>query len=1264
MEAGLQERMTFCVPVRYCKTGSTTMATRQCRCLSVADMLVACRLAALVLYVVQQQHNIFIPHIVLERVVLPVATTRTNSSWNFPPPTERTNHTTWRIPNNMDDATNRHHQNHQNHHHHQHHQHHGSDVAAVETNAVSSLSTIRSNTVSNEQQQQQQRIPPTPRSNRTTGDSLITTATTATTTTTAILSPPPTASAARTATAPSSSSSSSSPWTSTTAWKVSRYYCWMSALGALCAILVVAPPNSSSSSSSSSFTTTTTSLMTTQDVHSANRNVQRVTPPTPSPPTTTTTSTGTSSNTASTIHWNTCSHSGGGNSNNNHNNNNILSNALSSLTTSTLNHNNNHVKKSMPDPNDTNPVCTTTTSSSRTTESSDRILTLAVSTVTGTTTTTDETEDHTGWFRGATGWWTFSKKDLSSKARNQQQPYNARSSHDYDSHHSNTPLLPSVSTTNDHKNLFQSVFDVIWMKHPPILTTNTDDPRQTPPSSDQTVLSSKSSMVSSVLQVLLFSWLDPNLIFTMDRSNGSSDDNDHRNHQYHHHPYAATTTSSSFPFDTIMTNLIDKVLTSTIRLILIANWLMALTVLLHTAVADYFLGNHRNSNNHQQRRNSNHSNAHHHHHPNNVTTNHQPTTAAGTTNTHPRTATSTASRERMGGYLLFKFLLISAMVAPDTFDLLILLSWYTVLSFLRSLASLCIQQIDTCRLLLHSVPQVGVVQLLYTVFCLDIMAAMTCIGLFHGAGYGMVLLLTCDCVLLAFDTISHIIQYYQSIMDVQHANHLQTMDDEQMTLHYQLLQQRRQQQQEETERQQQSTLGVGVAVSVTVTTNPSTVADSGTTTTTTGIPLHQDIDDDDDDIEERSKDLDRQMDLLEQQHSRTSARIETVIFALQFMIDIITILHFLHIWTLHGIHFTFIDGVIALHLHSSATSALKKIHDRRATYRIARDMDELFHNATEHDLQNAYIAGDVCCICLGTMHYFPTKTTTATTTAGSRNKDHRSQSCRSPTCNVKKVACGHLYHTTCLREVIERARSIEAARCPLCRASFVPPKEQPRPRHPMRERTVPRSNQTTTIAIDETQRGTEPDMLDGEGNIHRRQDETATNMNDVHATDGDGGRPVSPVNMNAEDSIFRFSTEGLLPDWIPLPGFSFEIVRRPPPSSPTVAANATPTMTTDGTNADEIGERQDQLPPPPAMDRPNPQPQPAEQSVFRRIMLLAGFVQMTPEEEAVALDQLIDMFPQYDRQDLQRALRQRGTIDAVVESILLGVFVGVPHGGG
>ena len=69
-------------------------------------------------------------------------------------------------------------------------------------------------------------------------------------------------------------------------------------------------------------------------------------------------------------------------------------------------------------------------------------------------------------------------------------------------------------------------------------------------------------------------------------------------------------------------------------------------------------------------------------------------------------------------------------------------------------------------------------------------------------------------------------------------------------------------------------------------------------------------------------------------------------------------------------------------------------------------------------------------------------------------------------------------------------------------------------------------------------------------------------------------------------------------------------------------------------------------------------------SFWRRLLILLGAIPMSPEEEAIALEQLVDMFPQYERIDLLNELRARRSAEAVVESVLLGVFSGVPRGGG
>jgi len=286
----------------------------------------------------------------------------------------------------------------------------------------------------------------------------------------------------------------------------------------------------------------------------------------------------------------------------------------------------------------------------------------------------------------------------------------------------------------------------------------------------------------------------------------------------------------------------------------------------------------------------------------------------------------------------------------------------------------------------------------------------------------------------------------------------------------------------------------------------------------------------------------------EKGHTKRIEVLESAVFFLELICCFFTMAHFLHIWYLHGFTFGLVDGVLALHLHTAYSSANKKLAQRRNLHKIARDLDALFFTATKLEIQKAHINNDVCCICLGTL------------SVG----------------NIKKIGCGHLFHTNCLREVIERARSIEAAKCPFCRASVLDGRQTP-------------------IADDSSQAPPAP---------LQQQERREENPN--------------------ERALFRFSTEGILPNWLPLPAFSFEVVRRPTPEQPQ---------------------------------------QRNEPSFWRRLLLLTGTIPMSPQEEADALEQLVDMFPQYDRGDLRRELRERGSAEGVAEIILMGLFAGQPIDG-
>jgi hypothetical protein len=59
------------------------------------------------------------------------------------------------------------------------------------------------------------------------------------------------------------------------------------------------------------------------------------------------------------------------------------------------------------------------------------------------------------------------------------------------------------------------------------------------------------------------------------------------------------------------------------------------------------------------------------------------------------------------------------------------------------------------------------------------------------------------------------------------------------------------------------------------------------------------------------EEVERRIQVLEEGYNRRVAILETTIFSLQLLAHFLTVAHFLHIWSLHGVQFTLIDGVLA-----------------------------------------------------------------------------------------------------------------------------------------------------------------------------------------------------------------------------------------------------------------------------------------------------------------------------------------------------------------
>jgi hypothetical protein len=143
-------------------------------------------------------------------------------------------------------------------------------------------------------------------------------------------------------------------------------------------------------------------------------------------------------------------------------------------------------------------------------------------------------------------------------------------------------------------------------------------------------------------------------------------------------------------------------------------------------------------------------------------------------------------------------------------------------------------------------------------------------------------------------------------------------------------------------------------------------------------------------------------------------------------------------------------------------------------------------------------------------------------------------------------------------------------------------------------------------------------------------------------------------HLGNDGALFRFSTEGLLPQWIPLPAISFEIVRR--------QANSDVQYDTVGESTETRTDRAALVDPAAAQESTTTSIENQRSGPFlQRLFGMVFAPPITPEEEDAAVSQLVEMFPQYEPEDLRRELRSRNSIEQVAESIFLGSFSGLPR---
>ena len=375
---------------------------------------------------------------------------------------------------------------------------------------------------------------------------------------------------------------------------------------------------------------------------------------------------------------------------------------------------------------------------------------------------------------------------------------------------------------------------------------------------------------------------------------------------------------------TIVTALMDKVITSKPRLVIFVNLILSITFVTHASIANYFLHDERASPVISSVAEATGDNIgifpSADFYSNNAFDGQ--TFAEGGRQSpfyhQPNDTTPTYALRFVGGYLLFKLLLISSVLSPlHTLDVLILLIWFTVLCFQRSLAYMAHMNLNRLVTQQMSVthhyrnPQrqspgkavSGVLVLLLIVLSLTIFSGFGWVMFFYKAGIPMVLLLLMDSAILILDVIRYIFIYVQGIV-LEGSYQLQMNELEENQIKHIL----------ETIDADARYLGDDRQLGSSQIQQEEYTDGQIERNNRESFRSHK-----------RASSAELKIQRIELQHSYYSSILQSAIFSLELASSTVTGFHFLHIWYLHGLSFGLVDAILLLHLHSSVSSVIRKV---------------------------------------------------------------------------------------------------------------------------------------------------------------------------------------------------------------------------------------------------------------------------------------------------------------------------------------------------
>ena len=163
--------------------------------------------------------------------------------------------------------------------------------------------------------------------------------------------------------------------------------------------------------------------------------------------------------------------------------------------------------------------------------------------------------------------------------------------------------------------------------------------------------------------------------------------------------------------------------------------------------------------------------------------------------------------------------------------------------------------------------------------------------------FSLVLLLTCDGILIGNDVLIHILRHLHALVEERHRRVMLSLEERIAAVHEDITHHMNHDDDDDNDSESH--------------------ADDSDDNVSQSDEQHR--------LEQESHSIEQQIQIYEANHARRTANLDTIVFIMETGGSFAVVAHYLHVWAMHGMSFGLMDAVLFLHIQSTLSSVGRKV---------------------------------------------------------------------------------------------------------------------------------------------------------------------------------------------------------------------------------------------------------------------------------------------------------------------------------------------------